>query len=88
MRAMSDPVPWQSMAVWMFTQMKRWGYTGNVDYKSWPKKCFCSPMPSGKMSLSGAHPTVLTNASKSWARSSTRTARCVYVNSFSIRKLA
>jgi len=21
-----DPIPWQSMAVWMLTQMKRWGY--------------------------------------------------------------
>jgi nitrate/nitrite transport system substrate-binding protein len=29
-----DPFPWQSMAVWMLTQMKRWGYVkGDVDYK-------------------------------------------------------
>jgi nitrate/nitrite transport system substrate-binding protein len=21
-----DPFPWQSMAIWMLTQMKRWGY--------------------------------------------------------------
>jgi nitrate/nitrite transport system substrate-binding protein len=28
-----DPFPWHSMAVWMLTQMKRWGYiTGDVDY--------------------------------------------------------
>ena len=25
-RADFDPMPWQSMAVWMLTQMKRWGY--------------------------------------------------------------
>jgi nitrate/nitrite transport system substrate-binding protein len=33
-RADFDPVPWQSMAVWMLTQMKRWGYVkGDVDYR-------------------------------------------------------
>jgi nitrate/nitrite transport system substrate-binding protein len=30
-----DPFPWQSFAVWMLTQMKRWGQIkGNVDYKA------------------------------------------------------
>ena len=30
-----DPFPWHSMAVWILTQMKRWGYVkGDVDYKS------------------------------------------------------
>lgn len=29
-----DPFPWQSMAVWILTQMKRWGYiSGDVDYQ-------------------------------------------------------
>jgi nitrate/nitrite transport system substrate-binding protein len=29
-----DPFPWHSMAVWILTQMKRWGYIkGEVDYK-------------------------------------------------------
>jgi nitrate/nitrite transport system substrate-binding protein len=29
-----DPFPWQSFAVWMLTQMKRWGQVkGDVDYK-------------------------------------------------------
>jgi nitrate/nitrite transport system substrate-binding protein len=29
------PFPWHSMAVWILTQMKRWGYVqGEVDYKS------------------------------------------------------
>ena len=36
-----DPVPWQSMAVWMLTQMKRWGYIkGDVDYKQIAEKVF------------------------------------------------
>jgi nitrate/nitrite transport system substrate-binding protein len=30
-----DPFPWQSMAVWILTQMKRWGYIkGEVNYKA------------------------------------------------------
>ncbi len=29
-----DPFPWHSMAIWILTQMKRWGYIkGDVDYK-------------------------------------------------------
>ncbi|WDE96190.1 CmpA/NrtA family ABC transporter substrate-binding protein [Lentisphaera profundi] len=29
-----DPFPWQSMAVWILTQMKRWGYVkGDIDYR-------------------------------------------------------
>lgn len=29
-----NPFPWHSMAVWIMTQMKRWGYvSGQVDYK-------------------------------------------------------
>ena len=29
-----DPFPWQSFAVWMMTQMQRWGQIkGDVDYK-------------------------------------------------------
>ena len=36
-----DPIPWQSMAVWMLTQMKRWGYVkGDVDYKAIAEKVF------------------------------------------------
>ena len=40
-RANFDPMPWQSMAVWMLTQMKRWGYVkGDVDYKGIAEKVF------------------------------------------------
>ena len=40
-RADFDPMPWQSLAVWMLTQMKRWGYIkGNVDYKQMAEKVF------------------------------------------------
>ena len=40
-RADFDPVPWQSMAVWMLTQMKRWGYIkGDVNYKQIAEQVF------------------------------------------------
>ena len=40
-RADFDPFPWQSMAVWMLTQMKRWGYVkGDVNYKAIAEKVF------------------------------------------------
>ncbi len=40
-RADFDPMPWQSMAVWMLTQMQRWGYVkGEVNYKQIAEKVF------------------------------------------------
>ena len=40
-RANFDPMPWQSMAVWMMTQMKRWGYIkGGVNYRQIAEKVF------------------------------------------------
>lgn len=40
-RADFDPIPWQSMAVWMLTQMKRWGYVkGDIDYRRIAEKVF------------------------------------------------
>jgi nitrate/nitrite transport system substrate-binding protein len=40
-RADFDPIPWQSMAVWMLTQMKRWGYVKeNINYKQIAEKVF------------------------------------------------
>jgi nitrate/nitrite transport system substrate-binding protein len=36
-----EPLPWQSMAVWMLTQMKRWGYVkGEVDYRQIAEQVF------------------------------------------------
>jgi nitrate/nitrite transport system substrate-binding protein len=40
-RADFDPFPWHSMAVWILTQMKRWGYVkGDVDYKQIAEQVF------------------------------------------------
>lgn len=36
-----DPFPWHSMAVWIMTQMKRWGYIkGDVNYKQIAEQVF------------------------------------------------
>jgi nitrate/nitrite transport system substrate-binding protein len=40
-RADFDPMPWQSMAVWMLTQMQRWGYVkGEVNYRQIAERVF------------------------------------------------
>jgi nitrate/nitrite transport system substrate-binding protein len=36
-----DPMPWYSMATWMLTQMKRWGYVKQeIDYKALAEQVF------------------------------------------------
>ena len=36
-----DPFPWESFAVWILTQMKRWGQIkGDVDYAGVAKQVF------------------------------------------------
>jgi nitrate/nitrite transport system substrate-binding protein len=62
-RADFDPIPWQSMAVWMLTQMKRWGYLkGDVNYKQIAEKVFLltdakrTMKELGQTSPEGAYP--------------------------------
>jgi nitrate/nitrite transport system substrate-binding protein len=53
-RAMFDPVPWQSMAVWMLTQMKRWGLVkGDVNYADIANKVFMLTEAKQQMQLIG-----------------------------------
>jgi len=89
-RADFDPVPWDSMGVWILTQMKRWGYIkGDVDYKAIAEKVLLlteakkhmkelgQPVPEGayrKYSIMGKE----FDASKADA----------YVNSFAIKRSA
>ncbi len=56
-RANFDPMPWQSMAVWMLTQMKRWGYIkGDVNYKQIAEKVFLLTDAKKQMALAGFKP--------------------------------
>lgn len=56
-RANFDPMPWQSMAVWMLTQMKRWGYIkGEVNYRQIAEKVFLLTDAKRQMKLAGFTP--------------------------------
>lgn len=56
-RANFDPVPWQSMAVWMLTQMKRWGYVkGEVNYRQIAEKVFMITDAKKHMAAAGWRP--------------------------------
>ncbi|MDO4232385.1 MAG: ABC transporter substrate-binding protein, partial [Lautropia sp.] len=36
-----NPIPWHSMAIWMLTQLQRWGYVkGHVDYRQLAEQVF------------------------------------------------
>ena len=49
-----DPFPWQSMAVWMLTQMKRWGYIkGDVNYKQIAEQVFLATDAKKRMAELG-----------------------------------
>ncbi len=56
-RATFDPVPWQGMAVWMLTQMKRWGYIkGDVNYRQVAEKVFLLTDAKKYMAQAGFRP--------------------------------
>ncbi|MCZ8253978.1 MAG: CmpA/NrtA family ABC transporter substrate-binding protein [Hylemonella sp.] len=53
-RALFDPVPWQGMAVWMLTQMKRWGYIkGDVNYSQIAEQVFMLTDAKRQMAAAG-----------------------------------
>ncbi len=52
-----DPFPWQSFAVWMLTQMKRWGQIkGDVDYRSVAEQVFLATDTGKVMTEMGLTP--------------------------------
>ena len=89
-RADFDPMPWQSMAVWMLTQMQRWGYIkGEVDYKQIAEKVFLLTDAKKQMKLldqkvpDGAYPKF-----KVMGREFDPAKAADYAKSFPIRKAA
>jgi len=56
-RVLFNPVPWHSMAVWMLTQMRRWGYIkGDVDYTQIAEKVFRLTDAKKQMNEAGWRP--------------------------------
>ena len=52
-----DPFPWQSFAVWMLTQMKRWGQIkGDVDYKAVAEQVYLATDTAKVMAEMGLTP--------------------------------
>jgi nitrate/nitrite transport system substrate-binding protein len=57
-----DPFPWESFAVWILTQMKRWGQIkGNVDYKSVAREVFLATDTAKLMKDVGLTPPATTS---------------------------
>ena len=57
-----DPFPWESFAVWILTQMKRWGQIkGEVDYKSVARQVFLATDTAKLMKDMGLTPPASTS---------------------------
>jgi nitrate/nitrite transport system substrate-binding protein len=57
-----DPFPWESFAVWILTQMKRWGQIkGDVDYKNVARQVFLATDTAKLMKEAGLVPPASTS---------------------------
>jgi nitrate/nitrite transport system substrate-binding protein len=83
-----NPFPWPSMAVWILTQMKRWGYIkGDVDYKKVAEQVYLAA-DCGKLmkELGYAPPTKAWKTHTIMGKTFDPTKPAQYVESFAIRK--
>jgi nitrate/nitrite transport system substrate-binding protein len=89
-RALFDPVPWQSMAIWMLTQMKRWGYIkGDVNYAQIAQKVFMLTDAKRQMAAAGWRaPEGTMRKIRVMGRTFDPEAPESYVRSFPIHKVA
>jgi nitrate/nitrite transport system substrate-binding protein len=83
-----DPFPWQSFAVWMLTQMKRWGeISGEVDYKSVAEQVYLATDTRKVMEEMGLSPPATSYKSFSvMGKSFDPASPEDYLASFKIRK--
>ena len=57
-----DPFPWESFAIWILTQMKRWGQIkGDVDYKAVAQQVFLATDAAKLMKEAGLTPPTTTS---------------------------
>src|SRR6266851_476273 len=84
-----DPFPWESFAVWIMTQMKRWGQLkGDVDYKAVAEQVFLATDTAKLMKEVGLTPP--TSTSKSFVvmgKTFDPSKPDDYVKSFAIRRV-
>lgn len=83
-----DPFPWESFAVWMLTQMKRWGQVkGEVDYQGIANQVFLATDAAKVMKEMGLTPPATTTKSFSVMGKLFDPAKPEeYVNSFAIKR--
>jgi nitrate/nitrite transport system substrate-binding protein len=84
-----DPFPWQSFAVWILTQMKRWGQIkGDIDYQKIASEVFLATDASRLMTQAGLTPPKTTSKSFSVMGKVFDPAKPEeYLNSFKIKRI-
>lgn len=89
-RADFDPFPWHSMAVWILTQMKRWGYIkGEVNYKQIAEQVFLVTEARKRMAeLDQKAPATSYAKFKVMGKEFDPAKPDAYISSFPIKKLA
>lgn len=87
-RVTFDPFPWESFAVWILTQMKRWGQVkGDVDYAGIARKVFLATDAAKAMAAAGLAPPTTTSKSFSVMGKPFDPAQPeAYLSSFKIKK--
>ncbi len=85
-----DPFPWHSMAVWILTQMKRWGYiNGDVDYNRIAEQVYVAEETSEVMRKLGYEPPSKTYEKYTIMGKTFDYAKPdEYVNSFAIKRVS
>jgi nitrate/nitrite transport system substrate-binding protein len=83
-----DPFPWQSFAVWIMTQMKRWGQVkGDIDYKAIAEQVYLATDTAKLMKEAGLTPPTATTKSFSvMGKSFDGSNPDQYLASFKIKK--
>jgi nitrate/nitrite transport system substrate-binding protein len=89
-RADFDPFPWQSMAVWILTQMKRWGYVkGDVNYRQIAEQVYLATDARKRMAELGDKAPVSAYAKvKIMGKEFDPAKPDAYLSSFAINKMA
>lgn len=82
-----DPFPWQSFAIWIMTQMKRWGQIkGDVDYKKIASEVYLATDAAKLMKEVGMAPPPATKSIVIMGKTFDETKPEEYLNSFKIKK--
>ena len=83
-----DPFPWHSMAVWILTQMKRWGYVeGDINYKQIAEQVYLATDAADVMKSMGQTPPGSTYANYTiMGKEFDPTKPDEYISSFAIKR--